>query len=308
MLSVIWATGTDFKVDWESSWILDLLDGIDFTIRNVAHINDIVPNALIVMNHNIPYGQYLRAYENARVPFGLIHLSDEYINDDIGPYSFQMCMFVFRNYYRAIPEGLRNKVTFFGLGYKYGFWNGVSAEERQQMQCKRASVRELVWSFAGGMRSNRESSFKEITKITPNKVVTEHGNSFNNVRTGLCTKDYRELMCNSKFVLCPVGNVSVDCFRVYEALECGAIPIALRKNSFQDTGVSSYWNTLMSYEPSFVMAESMDCNAQTVMKLLADVNSAELIDSIQQQCIAEWDTYKKELRLKLKNAVVQNLS
>jgi hypothetical protein len=42
---------------------------------------------------------------------------------------------------------------------------------------------------------------------------------------GLNTQQYAELLSNSKFALSPRGNYSVDCFRVYEALEAGAIPI-----------------------------------------------------------------------------------
>jgi len=42
---------------------------------------------------------------------------------------------------------------------------------------------------------------------------------------GLNTQQYAALLNNSKFSLSPMGNYSVDCFRVYESLEAGAIPI-----------------------------------------------------------------------------------
>jgi hypothetical protein len=42
---------------------------------------------------------------------------------------------------------------------------------------------------------------------------------------GFSTRDYADGLANSVFALCPRGNNSVDCFRVYEALEAGAIPI-----------------------------------------------------------------------------------
>ncbi len=74
-LTVLWATGIDYNVDWESSWVMELLEGVDYTIRNVTMMNDIVPNALIVVNHNIMYVQYLQQYQNAGIPFGLIHVS-----------------------------------------------------------------------------------------------------------------------------------------------------------------------------------------------------------------------------------------
>jgi hypothetical protein len=36
--------------------------------------------------------------------------------------------------------------------------------------------------------------------------------------------DYHTLMCGGKFALAPEGNVQ-DTWRVYEALDCGAIPV-----------------------------------------------------------------------------------
>lgn len=43
---------------------------------------------------------------------------------------------------------------------------------------------------------------------------------------GLNRKEYIEKMSQAKVVPCPKGNISPDSFRLYEALECGAIPVA----------------------------------------------------------------------------------
>ena len=49
---------------------------------------------------------------------------------------------------------------------------------------------------------------------------------------------YADLLADTVFALCPRGNVSVDCFRVYEALEAGAIPVV------EEEGRTPLWRDL----------------------------------------------------------------
>ncbi len=306
-LNVLWATGIDYNVDWESSWIKELLEGVDYTIRNVTMMNDIVPNALIVVNHNILYVQYLQQYQNACIPFGLVHVSDEWLNDDLQPYYFSMCKFVYRNYYKYLPIDLQSKVTPMALGYKYGFWNGIDVDAKVQKMRKPVNERTYVWSFAGAVRDNRVSALQAMERqdIHPHKVVVEQGNSFNSVQTGLGTPEYRDLMCDSIFVLCPIGNWNIDSFRIYEALECGAIPIAIMKNADQNSE-HSYLQTLLSNVSNdvhvpCVLGTTMEENAATVQRLVA--GDVSVIQSMQDDCLAMWVAYKRNLRAKLFESV-----
>ena len=63
---------------------------------------------------------YLYQYEKYDIPFGVIHLSDEWLGDDIHYYNFKNCKFVFRNWYHESKK--HEKVVFFPLGYKPEFW------------------------------------------------------------------------------------------------------------------------------------------------------------------------------------------
>lgn len=297
-LRVLWATGRDYKIDWEISWIRELLDkaNISYTIENVTAMNHIVSNALIVVNHNIPYVAYLYQYEQYGLPFGLIHLSDEYMKDDLRPYDFKMCQFVFRNYYYEILEN-HPKVKHFALGYKYEFWNNYSQASPLD---KTHSQRKYAWSFAGGMRDNRKNAitlFKDT--IEPNNIVIEQGNSFNDRQTGLDTIEYRNLMLNSKFVLAPIGNMSIDSFRLYEALECGAIPITI-KNNTTHISYPSYWHKLFNEEPPFIMEDTWEENINRIKELLAN---DELYEQKRLECIHFWNRYKEKLTQNLSIAI-----
>ena len=295
MLDIIWATGRDCRVDWEFSWIVELLRGIPLRIHPPDRL---IPNALIVFNHNVNYLPYLQLYETNQVPFTLIHLSDEYKTDNISPYYFKMCKGVFRNCYRSdcTPPAIH-----FPLGYKYDFWkNGIPITALQRS----IEQRSLVWSFAGGMRPNRKDTVALFQTLQPHRIVIEEGNSFNDVKTGLGTEEYRNLMLDSIFVLCPEGNVSVDCFRVYEALECGCIPIVFSKNRFQWFEEGSYWKHIMQLEeePPFVMALTMEENLAMVKTLL---ENKEQLEEQRRKCWLGWQEYKEKFGKYLSNTCLK---
>jgi hypothetical protein len=286
MVDLIWATGRDATKDWEYSWIRELLQDVPVTLHPLGKV---IPNALIVVNHDINYLSYLTYYEQNNIPFSLIHLSEEYKTDNITPYIFKNCQQVFRNYYRAdtVPRAIH-----FPLGYKLDFWkegNPIIGKERT------ASERKWVWSFAGGMRPNHKETIALFQQLDPHQLVIETGNSFNNVVSGLDTVSYRNLMLDSIFVLCPEGNASVDCFRVYEALECGCIPIVFSKNTFQWFEEGSYWKHIMQSEtePPFVMALTMEENVKRVQELLLD---KEALEKQRLACWEAWQQCKTRLR------------
>lgn len=47
----------------------------------------------------------------------------------------------------------------------------------------------------------------------------------NEVRSGLQPPEMRKIYTNSKFVLVGRGQSSLDCYRIYEAIICGALPL-----------------------------------------------------------------------------------
>lgn len=84
--------------------------------------------------------------------------------------------------------------------------------------------KKYLWSFVGQVQAQRVETFKEFEKIKNGKLVktTDFGGT---KEDGLPYEDYLQIFCNSKIVLCPMGNNCADSFRLYEALEAGALPI-----------------------------------------------------------------------------------
>jgi len=98
---------------------------------------------------------------------------------------------------------------------------------------------------------------------------------------------YRALMNQSKYVLCPIGHCNIDSFRVYEALEAGAIPITISITSIQRW---MYWDALLGVPVPWIAAPSIQCAHDELQKQIEN----NTIDA-QAQAVAEvWAATKKK--------------
>lgn len=88
--------------------------------------------------------------------------------------------------------------------------------------------KDLDWSFAGQVnnpeRKQLVATLQEALETNPEltRGVVLPTEGFNQ---GLDHDDYRRLLARSKVVPCPPGATTVDTFRVWEAIEHGAIPV-----------------------------------------------------------------------------------
>jgi len=291
MLQILWATGYAYDKDWEISWIKELLGNIEYKIDTLITTNQIIPNSIIVFNHNCPYYEYLLEYEKLKLPFGLIHLSDEFINDDCNVYNLTMCKFVFRNYYHKIFENTP-KVHHFALGYKYDLWNDVLLIEKKNVATFSSKERQFDWNFLGFDHEKMPERRYAINlfKIIPNnKIVIETGNSYGQQLTGLKTPEYRQVLINSKFTLSPFGIKNIECFRLTESLECGSIPITINQD---------YWEKMFGEKPPFVMGNTWEESLNKVQNLLLPENQLTL-EEMRITCCQFWRKYKNKISNKL---------
>jgi hypothetical protein len=292
MLTILWGTKHPFENEWERDWLSEIFRSLDieYTITNLTETNQLVQNALIVLNHDINYIPYLRLYEENSIPFSVIHLSDEWVNDNVEFYKYPMCKFIYRNYFH--PKYINNKVSFFALGYKKEFLKDLPYNFSQILFSSDIK-RDYIWSFAGTPKHTRSDKLALFKSLQPYKIVWEEGDSFGIQTTGLKTPDYRALMLNSKFVICLEGNYSVDSFRVYEALECGCIPVVVSK---------FYWKSLFNKMPPFIVSDYWQENFSKI-NTLTDQN----IETIRLECVNFWNDYKSEFKNTLKNNIITYL-
>jgi len=107
-------------------------------------------------------------------------------------------------------------------------------------------VKSIDWFFAGQVTHNRR---KDCVQFLQSMKVGRLGNSKNGIlletkgfNQGFDYDTYIDYMSKSKIAVCPGGAITPDTFRVYEALECGTVPIV----DISD-GTDSYKNSTITY-------------------------------------------------------------
>lgn len=85
--------------------------------------------------------------------------------------------------------------------------------------------KEYLWSYVGQVQNEfREECVKVLKTLDGGKLQTVE--FFGGIGKGAIDyQEYLDIICKSKYVICPPGSFSVESFRLYEALECGSIPI-----------------------------------------------------------------------------------
>jgi len=84
--------------------------------------------------------------------------------------------------------------------------------------------KKYLWSFIGQNQNPFRNQCIEALKQMEGgylKVTPDFGGQTD----GMEYQEYLDIMCQSKYVICPAGSMCVDSFRLYEAMETGAIPI-----------------------------------------------------------------------------------
>ncbi len=261
----------------EEDWIMELLSGFDIKIIEDGDCEKIINNSIIVVQrHNF---EYYRKLQEKNYKFGVIYLSDESC-------AMRYCHipeFILKNYWHKNYSN--DNVLVVPLGYKIGFWNNCTKNI--------LSIRErpFNWSFAGQIidKPTREIMVSHMKSVLNSKIYET--SDFLDAN-GLSIYAYRELLLKSIFVPCPTGYVNMDSFRLYEALECGCIPIV-------ETKPLDYFKKFLGDHP-FISIESWDQAPKIISELLED---RALLERRRLECYNWWQNYKKELKIKVTDIV-----
>jgi hypothetical protein len=100
--------------------------------------------------------------------------------------------------------------------------------------------KKYLWSFVGQVQNESRQACVNVLRNLPDGYLQEV-QWFGGQGDGAVEyQNYLDIMCQSKYVICPSGSMSVDSFRLYEAIECGAIPITEIKSP-RDPAWFNYW-------------------------------------------------------------------
>ena len=203
----------------------------------------------------------------------LIHLGDE-----SGAYNLSLIYNKFNFVWRSFCSNRyfnNNKVSCLPVGYKSGtFFN------------KEVSERKYKWAFIGTPhKSSRHDLLFQLSGIEP--FFFHRTKKFN--EKIIEVDEMSTILSSTEFIPSPNGLVHPETYRVYEALECGCIPIV--ENSYK------YYDRLFPNNP-FLKVDKWIEAKHVITKW-----ENERIKQKREECNTWWNQYKNQLQEFIKNKI-----
>jgi len=193
---------------YERNWLQDMFQR-RIECKPFTSMEEAEEDALFLVQR--PHSEFWKdTFLKSDKPFRVLHLSDEFGKDCISFYTHPLCKGVIRNYTRTDVPDLPHILTI-PLGYHH----------RHSGPTHQMEKRKWVWSFHGTDWFDRFTQLSEFRKYAPYSCYLQP--EWNHP-TGTKEEDYLYFLGNSQF--CPIlkGN-NMETFRLYEALEAGALPL-----------------------------------------------------------------------------------
>lgn len=229
----------------------------------------------------------------------IIHTSDEWYEDDIVIYKSSKINKVIRTYGRQDCVGLEQegKIITIPLGYyryKKGDYSRIEWSDRKYR-----------WSFHGSRWRGRDKIINTLEEssggagtaqtLMYNICLRNHFNEPLNEE-----EDYLSVIYNSQYIPCPAGQ-NVESYRLWEALEAGAIPIIVRDRiihnnapTMEEINNTGFYQMLQYYLPSLPLFDNWQHAIEYILMNKGD-GFAEKINE-------EWVAMKETIKMRILNA------
>jgi len=264
-----------YHKDYSDKWIYEILNKIEFEV--IQSEKDLKSeDILIIVDSSIEKKEELYTkLELICSRMFLIHLGDE-----AGDYDASLVYNKFNYVWRTfcLNRYFNNKkVSCLPLGYKSG-----------TLFKKEIVERKYKWAFLGTPhKSSRHDLLFQLSDIEPS--FFHKTKKFN--EKIIDVSEMSEILTSTKFIPCPNGFFHPETYRLYEALECGCIPIV--ENAYK------YYDRLFPNNPFIKVDKWMD--AKSIIKSCGN----DEIKKKQKECKSWWTSYKLNLQEMVKNKINQ---
>jgi len=158
---------------------------------------------------------------------------------------------------------------------------------------KKIFEKPYIWSFLGQVKGKptRENMLAELKQVRGEHFIhiTEKWNDAKQISV----QEYKQILSDSIFVPCPSGwggdRGLKDCFRLYEALEAGSIPI-VEKDDFQ------YFDKFFPGHPFLQIPSDWQGIGKDLESLLSEPDK---LQKYNQELLLWWSDYKTNLKSKI---------
>lgn len=263
---------------WERDFILNDLLPENCTVTD----NDIKPQILVLTSCFNRLQDLMNMCEKMK-PTIIFHLSDENGTDPHFQNIYVHAKLYIRQYHHHRYLNPPN-IAFMPLGYHSGMFEGSSLN----LTYVSASKRNLAWSFIGDIKKSDRGTM--IEKFRRSKLGEKYC-----LINGISPKQMADTYLDTVFVPSGRGNVSLDCFRIYEACACGAIPVVV--GNFDEIR-----NTFaMEENPPWIIATNWDTAIVTCAKYL---KNPEALNKKQEEIVWWWRSRVKTLQSKILQSLI----
>ena len=203
----------------------------------------------------------------------LFHLGDETGEHDLFSV-YKNCNYIWRTFCSS-KYFENNKVKCIPVGYKSGVLNKNKEEKKYK------------WAFTGTPhKSSRHDLLFQFSDIKPFYC---HKTEKFNVKI-ISVDEMNEVLSSTEFIPCPNGFFHPETYRLYEALECGSIPIV------EDT--YKYYDRLFPSNPFIKINKWMD--AKPIIKGW----DKDQIKKKIVECSTWWNKEKNRIQELIKNKII----
>jgi len=202
----------------------------------------------------------------------LFHLGDEFGFYNIKPV-YDICNYVWRPF--CSSKYFKNeKVKCIPIGYK----SGVSYKEK--------SHRKYKWAFTGTPhKSSRHDLLFQFSEIQP--FFSHKTEKFD--RKNISVDQMNDVLSSTEFIPCPYGFFHPETYRVFEALECGCIPIV--------ESAYDYYDRVFPNNPFIKINKWKDA------KSILEEWDKNQVNKKSKECISWWNKKKNELQDFIKDKI-----
>ena len=192
--------------------------------------------------------------------------------------------FMMRQYLPRLPM---DKVFFIPLGY-----TDKLAENADSLPMAERSYK---WSFCGdSFKADRKSMLRCLGSIHPSYIFEYQGFMSEGSLSG---DQYLEVLLQSMFIPCPMGNLNIDTYRFFEALEAGAIPLILKSHAWQPY---SYYEILLGKHPIPTFSSWKQA------KHFLECIDPDSIEMLSQEVNRWYAAFKSDLKLRIRESLLKS--
>ena len=271
----------DNCASWEKDYVEELLSNLNCDIIFIHNLNnlklenedEIINNNILVFSSNVYTFDQIQNIVLRIKPIIIVHLSDEYGTrpeyTHLASYTKLLLHQYHFNYY---PYNNYNNIIQLPLGYMTNMFN---KEKALNYKIKPILERKYIWSHIGNIKQDRKELIYKFSKKFDKSFV---GNN-------ISPSEMRNIYNDSVFVPVGRGDIVVDCFRIYEAILAGSIPIIVcDETEFNDK--FHYNNDI----PPFIFEKTWD---DAVNKCEYLLNNVEELENISQK---NYEWLQKKIR------------